>query len=119
MDPVDVDLASREEGDESDVLDVQALFDPKLPPSADSGFKPKIGLISASGADFEGLRQRYPQLHLTIMQADKLSDVQQLEHCQRMIALRDEISLGTDALLSRLLPHRYLRLVGGMNGIKA
>lgn len=113
---VDIDFASQEKGD---ALDVQRLFDPKLPPSADSDFKPKIGLVSMPGSDFEGLRQRYPQLHLTIVQAEALSDVRRFGHCQRIIALRDEISAGTDALLSRLLRHRYIRLDGGMNGIKA
>jgi hypothetical protein len=119
---VDIDFASEEseeEGDEGDVLDVQPLFDPKLPPSPDSDFKPKIGLVSTPGSDFEGLRQRYPQLHLTIVQADALSDVRRFGHCQRIIALREEISAGTDALLSRLLRHRYIRLDGGMNGVIA
>jgi hypothetical protein len=116
---VDIDFASQEEGDEGDVLDVQPLFDPKLPPSADSDFKPKIGLVSTPGSDFEVLRQRYPQVHLTIVQADALSDVRRFGHCQRIIALRDDISAGTDALLSRLLRHRYIRLDGGMNGVVA
>lgn len=116
---VDIDFASQGEGDESDVLDVQPLFDPKLPPSADSDFKPKIGLVSTPSSELEGLRQRYPQLHLTIVQADALSDVRRFGHCQRIIALRNEISAGTDALLSRLLRHRYIRLDGGMNGVIA
>jgi len=119
IDRVDIDFASKEEGDESDVLDVQPLFDPKLPPSANSDFKPKIGLVSTPSSDFEGLRQRYPQLHLTIVPADALSDVRRFGHCQRIIALRGEILPGTDTLLSRLLRHRYIRLDGGMNGIKA
>ncbi len=119
MDRVDVDFASQEEGDESDVLDVQPLFDPKLPPSADSDIKPKIGLVSTPGSDFEWLRQRYPQLHLTIVKADALSDVRRFGHCQRIIALREEISDGTDALLSRLLRHRYIRLDGSMSGVIA
>jgi hypothetical protein len=75
--------------------------------------------VSTPGSDFEGLRQRYPQLHLTIVQADALSDVRRFGHCQRIIALWDEIFAGTDALLSRLLRHRYFRLDGGMNGVKA
>lgn len=114
---VETDFASQEQGDEGDVLDVQPLFDPKLPPSANSDFKPKIGLVSTPGADFKGLRQRYPQLHLTIVQADVLSDVRRFGHCQRIIALRDEISAGPDDLLNRLLRHRYIRLDGGMNGV--
>lgn len=114
---VDLDSAPQEE--EEDPLDVQPLFDPKLPPFPDSDFKPKIGLVSTPGADFEGLRQRYPQLHLTIVQAEVLSDVRRFGHCQRIIALRQEISPGTDALLSGQLRHRYIRLDGGLNGIKA
>jgi hypothetical protein len=113
----DIDFASYEEHEECEELDVQPLFDPKLPPSPDSDFKPKIGLVSTPGSDFEGLRQRYPQLHLTIVQADALSDVRRFGHCQRIIALREEISAGTDALLSRLLRHRYIRLDDGMNGV--
>lgn len=72
---VDLDIASYDDHEECDELDVQPLFDPKLPPSADSDFKPNIGLVSMPGSDFEGLRQRYPQLHLTIVQAEALSDV--------------------------------------------
>ena len=116
---VDIDFASHEEYEECDELEVQPLFDPKLPPSANSDFKPKIGLVSTPGSDFEGLRQRYPQLHLTIVQADALSDVRRFGHCQRIIALREDISADTDALLSRLLRHRYIRLEGGMNGVTA
>ncbi len=114
---VNIDVAPYEDHEECDELDVQPLFDPKLPPSADSDFKPKIGLVSTPGSDFEGLRQRYPQLHLTIVQAEALSDVRRFGHCQRIIALREEISVGTDALLSRLLRHRYIRLDGGMDGV--
>jgi hypothetical protein len=116
---VDIDFASYQEHEKCDAVDVQPLFDPKLPPSADSNFKPKIGLVGTPGSDFEDLRERYPQLHLTIVQADALSDVRRFGHCQRIIALRDEISAGTDALLSRQLRHRYIRLDGGMNGVIA
>lgn len=116
---VAIDFASHEKYEECDELDVQPLFDPKLPPSADSDFKPKIGLVSTPRSDFEILCQRYPQLHLTIVQADALSDVRRFGHCQRIIALREEIFAGTDALLSRLLRHRYIRLEGGVKGIIA
>lgn len=117
VESVDIVFASEEESDEGDALDVQPLFDPKLPPTADSELKPKVGLVSMPSSDFEGLRQRYPQLHLTILPAEGLSDVRRFGHCQRVIALREEISAGTDALLSRLLRHRYIRLDGGMNGV--
>jgi hypothetical protein len=119
VESVDIDFASYEEHEECEELDVQPLFDPKLPPSPNSDFKLKIGLVSTPGSDFEGLRHRYPQLHLTIVQADALSDVRRFGHCQRIIALREEISVGTDALLSRLLRHRYIQLDGGMNEVKA
>ena len=118
VESVDLGFVPQEEQEE-DSLDVQPLFDPKLPPSADSDFKPNIGLVGTPGSDFDGLRQYYPQLHLTIVQADALSDIRRFGHCQRIIVLREEISAGTDALLSRLLRHRYIRLDGGMNGVKA
>lgn len=108
IEPVDFDCASHE-GREEEALDVQPLFDPKLPPTADSDFKPKIGLVSTSGSDIEELRRCYPQLHLTIVEAEGLFDVRRFGHCQRIIALCDEVSSGTDALLSQVLRHRYIR----------
>jgi hypothetical protein len=119
VESVDTDFAPYEEHEECDALEAQPLFDPKLPPSPNSDFKPKIGLVGTPGSDFDGLRQRYPQLHLTIVQADALADVRRFGHCQRIIGLREEISAGMDTLLSRLLRHRYIRLDGGMNGIIA
>ena len=52
------------------------------------------------------------------MQADTLSDVRRFGHCQRIIALRDAISPGTDDLLHRLLRHRYVRLDGGIGEVE-
>jgi hypothetical protein len=104
---------------DSDEVEVQPLFDPKLPPSANSDFKPNIGLIATHANDLRELRQLYPQLNLTIVQADSVSDVRCFGHCQRIIALRDEVPLVTDELLGRLLRHRYVRLDGGVSGIKA
>jgi hypothetical protein len=111
-----IPILRRRRGNEGGVLDVQPLFDPKLPPSADSDFKPKIGVVSTLGSDFEGLRRHYPQLHLTIVDVDVLPDVRRFGHCKRIIALRNEISAVKDALLNRRLRHQYIRLDGGMNG---
>jgi hypothetical protein len=115
---VDFDFASQVVREE-EALDVQPLFDPKLPPTADSDFKPKIGLVSTPGSDVGELRRCYPQLHLTIVEAERLFDVRRFGHCQRIIALCNEVSPGTDALLSELLRHRYIRLNGGMTAVKA
>jgi hypothetical protein len=104
---------------DSDEVEVQPLFDPKLPPSADSDFKPNIGMVAKHANDLHDLRQLYPQLNLTIVQADSLPDVRCFGHCQRIIALRDEVSPATDEMLGRLLRHRYVRLGGGISGIKA
>ena len=98
--------------------DVQPLFDPKLPPSANSEFKPNIGVVATHAKDLQELRHLYPQLNLTIVQADDVSDVRRFGHCQRIIALRDEIPTDTDELLGRLLRHRYVRLGGGVRGVK-
>lgn len=118
MESVNVDKRAQEEGDWHDEVDVQPLFDPKLPPSANSDFNSSIGLVGTPGTDFEGLRQRYPQLQLTIVQSDTLSDVRKFGHCQRIIALREAISPSTDDLLHRLLRHRYVRLDGGIGAVE-
>jgi hypothetical protein len=107
-----------DDGLDGDEIEVQPLFDPKLPPSADSDFKPNIGVVATEANDLQELRQLYPQLNLTIVQADSVSDVRCFGHCQRIIALCDEMSPVADELLSRLLRHRYVRLGGGISGIK-
>jgi hypothetical protein len=104
---------------DSDEVEVQPLFDPKLPPSANSDFKPNIGVVATQANHLQELRQLFPQLNLTIVQADSISDVRHFGHCQRVIALRDEVPPVTDELLGRLLRHRYVRLDGGISGIKA
>jgi hypothetical protein len=63
--------------------------------------------------------RRYPRLHLTIAQADMFSGVLRFRHCQRIIALREEGQPQTDELLGRLLRHRYVRLGGGIDGVKS
>ena len=109
---------TNEEDEGPSEADVQPLFDPKLPPSANSDVKPKIGLVGTLGNSFEDLHQLYPQLELTIVQAETESDVRRFGHCQRIIALRGEISPVTDAMLSRLLKHRYVGLNGGVGTVK-
>lgn len=101
-----------------DEMEVQPLFDPKLPPAANSDFKPNIGVVATNANDLLELRHLYPQLNLTIVQADTIADVRRFGHCQRIVALRDEVSPATDELLGRLLRHRYVRLGGGISGIK-
>jgi hypothetical protein len=100
-------------------VDVQPLFDPKLPPSAGSEFKPKIGLVSKHADEFEDLQRLYPQLDLTILQANTIADVRRFGHCQRIIALRDDLLPSTDDLLAEQLRHRYVRLSGGLSALKS
>jgi hypothetical protein len=52
---------------DSDEVEVPPLFDPKLPPSASSDFKPNIGVIATHANDLQELRQLFPQLNLTIV----------------------------------------------------
>lgn len=98
--------------------DVQPLFDPKLPPSANSAFNPKIGLIGASSRDFDDLQQFYPQLHLTVVIPDAVRNAPGLGDCQRMLGLREDISAETDEYLRRAFGNRYLRLTGGAERIR-
>jgi hypothetical protein len=116
--PVSLSRVQEDGVTDRDEAEVQPLFDPKLPPSANSGFKPNIGVVATQTNDLQELRQLFPQLNLTIVQADCVSDVRCFGHCQRIIALRDEVPPATDKLLSRLLRHRYVRLGGGISGIK-
>lgn len=99
--------------------EVQPLFDPKLPPSADSEFKPRIGLVSRHANDFEDLPRLYPQFDLTIVQANTIADVRKFGHCQRIIALHDDLLPSTDELLAEQLRHRYIRLSGGPAALKS
>jgi hypothetical protein len=99
--------------------EVQPLFDPKLPPSANSEFKPRIGLVSRHADDFEDLPRLYPQFDLTIVQANTIADVRKFGHCQRIIALRDDLLPSTDELLAEQLRHRYVPLSGGPAALKS
>ncbi|KRB85195.1 hypothetical protein [Noviherbaspirillum sp. Root189] len=98
--------------------DVQPLFDPKLPPSADSEFKPNIGIVGTSSDQFDDLRQRYPQLMLTVVPVDAIRSGNVFRQCQRIIGLSDEMPPGTDELLRRSLAPRYIRLTGGIDRVK-
>lgn len=99
--------------------EVQPLFDPKLPPSANSEFKPRIGLVSRHADDFEDLPRLYPQFDLTIVQANTIADVRRFGHCQRIIALGEDLLPSTDELLAEQLRHRYVRLRGGPAALKS
>lgn len=98
--------------------DVQPLFDPKLPPSPHSSFKPMIGLIGASTRDFGDLQQFYPQLQLAVVGAEAARSSPVLRDCQRMLGLREDISADTDEFLRREFGNRYLRVSGGTERIR-
>lgn len=98
--------------------DVQPLFDPKLPPSPNSPFKPLIGLIGAGTRDFEDLQQFYPQLQLTVVSAEAVRSTPVLRDCQRMLGMREDISAESDEFLRRAFGNRYLRVSGGIERIR-
>jgi hypothetical protein len=98
--------------------DVQPLFDPKLPPSANSTFKPMIALIATSPRDFEELKQFYPQLELNVVALDDLRTAPSLRSCQRMIGLREDIPAPADEFLRKTFKNRYVRITGGIGDIR-
>jgi hypothetical protein len=98
--------------------EVQPLFDPKLPPSANSDFKPTIGLVATRAHEYEDLQMLYPQLQLFIMQADAIRGPDAFRSCQRIIGLRDEVPQAIDEMLRRGLRHRYVRLNGGVARVR-
>lgn len=98
--------------------DVQPLFDPKLPPSANSAFKPIIALIATSPRDFEDLKQLYPQLELNVVALDDLRTAPSLRNCQRMIGLREDIPAPADEFLRKTFRNRYVRITGGIGQIR-
>jgi hypothetical protein len=101
------------EEDAAHPTEVQPLFDPKLPPSANSDFKPTIGLVATRAHEYEDLQLLYPQLQLLILQADAIRGPDAFRNCQRIIGLRDEVPPAVDEMLRRSLRHRYVRLNGG------
>lgn len=98
--------------------EVQPLFDPKLPPSANSEFKPTIGLVGASDHDALELQELYPQLQLVAVRADAIKRADVFQRCQRVIGLRDQIPPPTDDFLGRSLRHRYVRISGGIDRVR-
>ncbi|WP_151633376.1 hypothetical protein [Noviherbaspirillum aerium] len=109
--------SDEEDGDHAEA-DVQPLFDPKLPPSANSTFKPMIALIGTSPRDFEDLQQYYPQLELKVVSLDDLRTAPSLRSCQRMMGLREDIPAPADEYLRKTFRNRYLRVVGGLNQVR-
>jgi hypothetical protein len=107
-----------DEDGEHDEADVQPLFDPKLPPSANSAFKPMVALIGTSTHDFEDLQQYFPQLELKAVSLDELRTAPSLRSCQRIIGLREDIPAPADEFLRKTFRSRYLRVVGGVSQIR-
>jgi hypothetical protein len=98
--------------------DVQPLFDPKLPPSANSSDKPTVGVVGASAHDFAELQQMYPQLQLIAVAVDDVPHAATLGQCQRVIGLREDVPAYTDEQLRHTFRNRYLRLTGGMGRVR-
>ncbi|NEX59495.1 hypothetical protein [Noviherbaspirillum galbum] len=94
--------------------DVQPLFDPKLPPSANSAYKPIIALIGISAADADDLRRRYPQFELKVVGLEDLRTEPSLRNCQRMVGLRETVPAPADEFLRKTFRHRYVRVTGGI-----
>ncbi|MEC4723825.1 hypothetical protein RY831_32425 [Noviherbaspirillum sp. CPCC 100848] len=107
-----------EEDGEHAEADVQPLFDPKLPPSANSAFKPMIALIGTSPRDFEDLQQYFPQLELKVVPLEELRTAPSLRSCQRMMGLREDIPAPADEYLRKTFRNRYLRVIGGISQVR-
>jgi hypothetical protein len=115
--PVSSHAHDDEDGEHAE-SDVQPLFDPKLPPSANSAFKPMIALIGTSPRDFEDLQQYYPQLELKVVPLEELRTAPSLRSCQRMMGLREDIPAPADEYLRKTFRNRYLRVIGGINQVR-
>lgn len=98
--------------------EVQPLFDPKLPPSANSDFKPTIGLVATRAHEYEDLQMLYPQLRFAIVPAEDIQGPEVFRDCQRVIGLRDEVPQATEDLLKRTLRYRYIWLRGGVDRVR-
>ncbi|WP_151639080.1 hypothetical protein [Noviherbaspirillum aerium] len=107
-----------DEEDEHAEGDVQPLFDPKLPPSANSAFKPMIALIATSPRDFEDLQQYFPQLELKVVPLEELRTAPSLRSCQRMMGLREDIPAPADEYLRKTFRNRYVRVIGGISQVR-
>jgi hypothetical protein len=110
--------ATAQDEDEDAEHDVQPLFDPKLPPSANSSDKPTVGVVGASAHDFDELQQMYPQLQLIAVAVDDVPHAATLGQCQRVIGLREDVPAHTDEQLRYTFRNRYLRLTGGMGRVR-
>lgn len=95
------------------LVEMQPLFDPKLPPSANSDFKPVIGLVAARAGEYAELQSLYPQLQLAIVPAEAIRGPEAFRNCQRIIGVHNEVPPATDDLLRHSLRYRYVRLQGG------
>lgn len=109
---------SDDHDEDHDEADVQPLFDPKLPPSANSAFKPMVALIGTSTHDFEDLQRYYPQLELKVVTLEELRTAPSLRSCQRMIGLREDIPAPADEYLRKTFRNRYLRVIGGVSQVR-
>ena len=98
--------------------EVQPLFDPKLPPSANSDFKPTIGLVGSNMRELDDLQLLYPQLRLTVVAPDAVRSADVFRQCQRIIGLREDVAQPVDELLRRLLRNRYIRIAGGIPRVR-
>lgn len=107
-----------QEDEEDGEHDVQPLFDPKLPPSANSSDKPTVGVVGASAHDFNELQLMYPQLQLIAVAVDDVPHAASLGQCQRVIGLREDVPAHTDEVLRHTFRNRYLRLTGGMGRVR-
>ncbi|WP_194727066.1 hypothetical protein [Noviherbaspirillum malthae] len=114
----DASQALNDEDAHHSETDVQPLFDPKLPPSANSAFKPMIALVGTSTHDFEDLKQLFPQLELNIVALDDLRTAPSLRSCQRMVGLREDIPAPADEFLRKTFGNRYVRITGGIAQIR-
>jgi hypothetical protein len=106
------------EEDGSHPAEVQPLFDPKLPPSANSDFKPTIGLVGTNTRELDDLQMLYPQLRLTVVAPDAVRSADVFRQCQRIIGLREDVAPPVDELLRRLLRNRYIRISGGIGRVR-
>jgi len=104
--------------DSNHPAEVQPLFDPKLPPSANSDFKPTIGLVGSNMRELDDLQLLYPQLRLTVVAPDAVRSADVFRQCQRIIGLREDVAQPVDELLRRLLRNRYIRIAGGIPRVR-
>lgn len=117
-------FTQRQEADDQGMADEDAfhepqpLFDPKLPPSANSEFKPTIGLVGASEYQTIDLQVLYPQLQLVSVPADAVKIGRPFQRCQRVIGIQEEVPAPVNEFLGRILRHRYVRVSGGMEQVQ-